>query len=303
MSPGTMLAATVSQQQSPRQVIPRQRMSVEKRFRIIRALDQGMSRNQVIEKFALKHSSNITTILKNKAAIVREMQKGTRVSAKAIRSQKFPMIDQALKRMIEQLADAGVAVSRNMLSQKALLVARKFGVYYRYKMTRGYLDKFLAQYGHTPILRTPDQRVKGKAGSPLHCQLDSNQAINESRSQPARESVHYHQSDLKQILVRSLRIGSMHFMNRLGQTMCHRMQRCSISVRDFDVVQREKSQLLDELIDSLNSVFRTLHDLRDTESTVFVEIASDMMQHHLALTGILVSQFFQTLGRLSCNFG
>lgn len=260
-------------------VIRRQRMSVEKRYRIIEALDQGMTRNQVIDRFHLKHSSNITTILKSREAIIREMEKGTRPSAKAIRNQKFPMIDEALTQLIHEAAAAGQTITRQMLAQKALFVARKYGVYYRYKLTRGYLDKFLAQ--HMPLEMTPVPEDVQMGTDDCHLQ-----------DQDAGPT------DLKEHLVHSMRISATLFLNQLDHAICRRMDGHGMESHTHLLLQRCKNQLLEELVTNLNSVFAALHDLRDKETPAFVEIADDLMQHHLALGHILISQFYQTVQRL-----
>lgn len=256
----------------------RHRMSVEKRYQVIRALEQGFSRNQVIEMFALKHSSNITTILQNREAIMCEMEKGTRPSAKSIRNQKFPMIDDALKRLIEKFARAGVPLTKKMLAEKAYHVARKYGVYSNYKASRGYLDTFLAHHGL-------DLKRNGK---------DAMYKISNT-NEPKSPSLTQEPNNLKQQLLESLKIHSMHFVNQIGQSMVEQIEGCQISSGALDVLHASKCQLMDELMANLRSIFASLSDLLDLESTVFVEIANDLMQHHLALTSILISQFRHTL--------
>lgn len=147
MSESTEVSAIQTHEEfdSSHTIIRRQRMSVEKRYRIIKALDQGMTRSQVMRQFNLKHSSNITTILKSRDLITSEMQKGTRLSAKAIRSHKFPVIDETLIHMIHQSTAAGQPVSRQDLAQNARLVALRCGIYYRFMLTPGYLDNFLSR--------------------------------------------------------------------------------------------------------------------------------------------------------------
>lgn len=248
-----------------RVVIRRQRMSVEKRFRIIRALDQGMTRNQVIQHFNLKHSSNITTILKNRAAIMREMMRGTRPSAKAIRIHKFPMIDEALIKLMQECIAAGIPVTRSALADKAVSVARKYGVFYRYKKTRGYLDKFLAAC---------DPSIASTITVPV---IANEKVVNHTNSTTA------HPISFKTRLLQRLRSNSVLFLQHLGRMLSNH----AVS----EIVHHKVEHLLHELKTSLENVLTTLQNLIVTDD-VLIEITSDLMRHHFALTSILISNFY-----------
>ena len=147
-SEGVFLPATGGHQ--------RQRLSVETLFKIIKALEKGIPRQTVMRAFQLKHSSNVTTILKRKESILRVMAKGTKVCAKAIRSSKYPLIDEHMTAFVAASRASGQRLSRQQLTDHALSLSRTFGLSCRgFKASKGYIDKFLQEKSVSPASPAP----------------------------------------------------------------------------------------------------------------------------------------------------
>ena len=209
---------------------------------------------------------------------MREMQKGTRPSAKAIRIHKFPMIDEALMRFMQDSIAVGIPVTRKALADKALAVARKYGVYHRYKKTRGYLDKFLAACDPNVIVPV----ITVTTPQP-----------HEIRSLPAIVVPPQTQClpGMKERLLQRLRSNSVIFLQQLVQLIHQRLELTGALSKDTLCIKAKINKLMHELTTSLDNVLVTLQNL-SVKDGALVDIASDLMRHHLALTSILISEFY-----------
>ena len=121
----------------------RQRLQLADTYDIVRSMENGVSREEVMIKYGLKHSSNVTEIMKRKEKIISEMLKGIRSKTKTVRTSLYPKIDNDLRDFVADMNERGGAVSKSILKEKAIQLAIMHGVAGKFKASDGYLDKFM----------------------------------------------------------------------------------------------------------------------------------------------------------------
>lgn len=125
----------------------RQRLRVEDHYEIIQRIEKGESRESVIKEFNLKHSSNITAIMKRKEKIQKTIEKGVKGKAKTVRDSMFPAIDASLREFVADMNTRGGTVPKSVLKEKAKELGVEFGVSDKFRASDGYLDKFMKRQG------------------------------------------------------------------------------------------------------------------------------------------------------------
>lgn len=285
----------------------RQRLSVERRFDIIAKLEQGVPRRQVMKDFNLKHSSNITTILKRKESIIGAMAKGTKARAKAIRSSKFPMIDRDLRHFVDTANQAGRFVSRHQLTERALIVAQKHAVLFRFKASKGYIDKFFQQQNvrraigptvtaaaplstaTSPMLLDPKQSTVNK--SPAVGSQES-APVSPALVSPTGPQLPTTRPDLRQELVRKLNCFTQEHVAKV-QAHVNNVIEASVRRNDAHVSQLVsfRCELMDHLSRFGQSTLTTLQDLMHLHVNRFIDLSENLMYRLISLTEHLLSRF------------
>ena len=272
----------------------RQRLSVEKRFAIISLLEKGVPRREVMRQFSLKHSSNVTTILKRKDSIVRAMAKDTTARAKAIRSSKFPMIDKQLRDFVTHNNARGIRVSAPALTQAALRLARHYGVLSRFNASKAYMDKFL--YSQNVIGehgRHDDQFPL--SGCTTITRSDYQESADEQSSSHSL-STQTIKTELQSCFLLKLR----DFMKEHIEKVMHQVNKGmkqSEFMTEEEVVQliEFKNDLLDHLYEFASSTITTLSQLINTDANRFIDLAENLMYRLITLSESLLIR----LARLS----
>ena len=239
----------------------RQRLSVEARWSIIAAVEAGVPRRQVMRDFGLKHSSNVTTIMKRRESIARAM--GTKARAKAIRSSKFPMIDKELRDFMAARHARGRLVARADLTERALALARKFGVLTRFKASKGYIDKFLQE--QAAAVPSPDPADQQQSPAP---------------------SAH-----LRRHLLQQLRSFAEAHLERVNSVLDGAAS--AVGSDDSSLAQAQ-ADLLSELRLSVQSALRSLADLLPRMSTdAYIDVSEHLFFRILSLEEHLLRRFLR----------
>jgi hypothetical protein len=94
-------------------------------------------------KFGLKHSSNVTMILKQKEKIINAFEKGNYITnRKKLRFGDFPQIEEKLKVWIEKIWDKQIPLSEELLKEKAMQISHEFGNTSKFVASNGWLEGF-----------------------------------------------------------------------------------------------------------------------------------------------------------------
>lgn len=254
---------------------PRQRLSVEKRFAIISLLEQGVPRREVMQKYNLKHSSNVTTILKRKDSIIRSMNRDTSQSSKSIRSSKFPMIDKHLKDFVSDHNSNGTRVSPLMLHTTATRLAKQYGVESKFKMTKSYMDKFLMnQKVHCRPEPVPEEKIADPVCDNTITKTDV-------------------ASDLQSKLLHDLHLFTREHVHKVTQQV-DRIMQLSPDASDEEAKQiiQSKEELLNHLHDFSSSTIVTLMETQNIHSIhSFIDLAENLMFRLISLSQSLLMRF------------
>ncbi len=81
-------------------------LSIKEKYEIIKLKDSGIQNIDIMVKFGLKHSLNVTMILKQREKIINAFEKGNYfTNRKKLRFGDFPQIEEKLKVWIEKIWD------------------------------------------------------------------------------------------------------------------------------------------------------------------------------------------------------
>jgi hypothetical protein len=73
-------------------------LSIKQKYEIIKLKDSGIQNIDIMVKFGLKHSSNVTMILKQREKIINAFEKGNYITnRKKLRFGDFPQIEENLR--------------------------------------------------------------------------------------------------------------------------------------------------------------------------------------------------------------
>lgn len=278
----------------------RQRLSVEKRFAIIALLEQGVPRREVMLKYNLKHSSNVTTILKRKDSIVRAMSRDTSARAKAIRSSKFPMIDKHLRDFVHDHNSRGTRVTSAMLQSMAMRLAHQYGVQHKFKNSKTYMDKFLMHQQIRPVVPAAYVTLPKSQMSCPKQELGENPSVAPSSTS----------SDLQSKLLLQLQFFTREHVQKVTDQV-NKVMKQSIYMTDQEVVQmiEFKNDLLDHLHDFSSSTMITLMDMQNMRHHAdrMIDLAENLMfrlitlSHSLLIRFIRLSRDIQMQGTSACK--
>lgn len=277
----------------------RQRLSVEKRFAIIALLERGVPRREVMREYNLKHSSNVTTILKRKESIVRAMAKDTTARAKAIRSSKFPMIDKQLRDFVTHHNGQGTRVSYPTLTQFALRLAREYGVLSRFSASRAYMDKFLsnqilaavAGQGTAPSQHVPNAVTKTSTVKPgyEYSSEGPEKVLMDEIPAAAAPKVAQVTSYLKSRFILKLQDFIRQHLEKVGNQVNNVMKQTAF-MSDEEVAEMVhfKDGLRENLHEFSGSAITTLSELQELDVNRFIDLAENLMYRLITLSESLL---------------
>ncbi len=95
-------------------------LSIKQKYEIIKLKDSGTQNIDIMVKFGLKHSSNVTMILKQREKIINAFEKGNYIiNRKKLRFGDFPQIEVQTNtfkwRVIERISNADITRIRQYI--------------------------------------------------------------------------------------------------------------------------------------------------------------------------------------------
>lgn len=118
-------------------------LSIKDKYEIIKLKDSGIQNIDIMVKFGLKHSSNVTMILKQREKIINAFEKGNYITnRKKLRFGDFSQIEEKLKVWIEKIWDKQIPLSEELLKEKAMQISHEFGNTSKFVASNGWLEGF-----------------------------------------------------------------------------------------------------------------------------------------------------------------
>lgn len=108
---------------------------------IIRDVEQGVKREEVMAKYGLKHQSNITRIMGRKDKIMARISSGLDVKKKLIRKTMFPEVEKELERFVVNANSSEGPLMRCILKEQATKIAADLSIA-NFKASDGWLSGF-----------------------------------------------------------------------------------------------------------------------------------------------------------------
>lgn len=124
----------------------RKRYSNHEQMEMIRMLDSGVKRTEVMEKFGIKGQSYITGLLKRKEKLVTRVEDGIDMKAKSVREGVHPSLEAKMKDWISSVTTRGGIVSRELMQSKAREFASEAGVT-GFNASDGWMTRFARRNG------------------------------------------------------------------------------------------------------------------------------------------------------------
>jgi hypothetical protein len=240
-----------------------------------------------MQKYNLKHSSNVTTILKRKDSIVRAMSRDVSQSAKAIRSSKFPMIDKHLRDFVSESNMNGKRVTHLMLHSMAIRLAQEYGVSHKFNPNKAYMDKFLV---NQKVCKPPVTLEAGISMTTIsHPIPASSTAIS---CQPLVAPVKV-KTDLQSKLLHDLQLFTREHVHKVSLQVGRIMQ-AVIHMTEEEVKQttRFKEELLDNLHEFSSSAIVSLIESQNVDSIhSFIDLGENLMFKLISLSENLLMRF------------
>ncbi|CAG2118131.1 unnamed protein product, partial [Medioppia subpectinata] len=116
----------------------RRSISIEDKIEIIKDIDAGMKRLDVLQKYSLADYSNLNTILKNRD---KYMANESNVKRKRMREGKYGDVEEELTRRVDQCLMAGISITGSLLQDIAKEVAKSLNVL-DFKASNGWLNRY-----------------------------------------------------------------------------------------------------------------------------------------------------------------
>ena len=116
----------------------RRSISIEDKIEIIKDIDAGMKRLDVLQKYSLADYSNLNTILKNRD---KYLSNDSNIKRKRMREGKYGDVEEELTRRVDQCLMAGIAITGSLLQDIAKEVAKSLNVL-DFKASNGWLNRY-----------------------------------------------------------------------------------------------------------------------------------------------------------------
>lgn len=120
-------------------------LSLEDKYKLIKDTEKGTMKKDVAEKYGVP-ASTLSTILKNKNAIIASFESGTSSGcSKRIKKPFFEKIDKAVLEFFTTARSQNMPISGGILKEKAMDFAKQFGNN-DFKASTGWLDRWKQRY-------------------------------------------------------------------------------------------------------------------------------------------------------------
>ncbi|XP_066258787.1 tigger transposable element-derived protein 4-like [Euwallacea similis] len=115
-------------------------LSIDEKFRLIKEVESGSRKKDVAAKYEVP-ASTVSTILKNKQAIITAFESGVSGSSKRLKKPTYEDVDKAVLEWFKSARMQNLPISGGLIKEKALEFSRKLGQP-NFKTSTGWLENW-----------------------------------------------------------------------------------------------------------------------------------------------------------------